>query len=47
MEKNNPQCAQLSELREEYQEKLVQRWIQLLIEQVDVRRELDRVSRRI
>ena len=46
MEKNNPQCAQLSELREEYREKLVERWIYLLIEQVDIRRELDRMSKR-
>ena len=47
MEKNNPQCAQLSDLREEYREKLIQRWTELLVEMVDIRRELDRVERRI
>ena len=47
MEKNNPQCAQLSDLREEYREKLIRRWIYLVIEQVDLLRELDRVERRI
>lgn len=45
MEKNNPQCAQLSDLRAEYREKLILRYIQLLIEMVDIRRELDRVER--
>ena len=47
MEKNNPQCVQLSDLREEYREKLIQRWTELLVETVDIRRELDRVERRI
>lgn len=47
MEKSNPQCAQLSDLRAEYREKLIQRWMELLVEQVDVRRELDRVERRM
>ena len=47
MEKSNLQCAQLSDLREEYREKLIQRWIQLIIEKVDIRRELDRMERRI
>ena len=47
MEKNNLQCVQLSDLREEYREKLIQRWIQLIIETADIRRELDRVERRM
>ena len=47
MENNNPQCVQLSDLREEYREKLVRRWIELLIEEVDIRRELARLERRI
>ena len=47
MGKNNPQCVQLSDLREEYREKLIQRWMDLLVEQVDIRRELDRVERRM
>ena len=47
MEKSNPKCAQFSDLREEYREKLVQRWIDLLIEKVDIRRELARLDRRI
>lgn len=38
-------CEHLSDLQEEYREKLAAKWIELLIDQVDVRRELERLER--